>query len=355
MMSVMYSHVHVPAPAIESLRPDCPEPLAAAVMRMLAKEPGDRFASVEEAAAAFGPETGTQEEPTRSQLISLATSGVKSPMVRQSTPRSPIPFPQPGGLAEARTIRLTDPGAQRRNVGLAIGVGAVLLAAAIYFAPWRRAEAGPATQTPANADSVTLQGPAVAAAPDGGRTDKSKPATPGSTVPGNTPSDAPQVAAPAAPAASPLTTAPVVAIAAVDMEEPPPAPTRSDKLSGNEALLQRPAPNAVPPETRLSVERVVKAYAQALVLGDAEEAIRLNPGMPDFRREQLRQRFATGGRFSTRWRLADLQANGNTATALLTGSTSEISSGAFGETRVVNERITLERRSSGWVLTQIAQ
>jgi hypothetical protein len=77
--------------------------------------------------------------------------------------------------------------------------------------------------------------------------------------------------------------------------------------------------------------------------------------MPDFRREQLRQRFATGGRFSTRWKLADLQANGNTATVQLTGSTSEISSGAFGETRVVNERITLERRSSGWVLTQIAQ
>ena len=356
MMSVMYSHVHVPAPAIESLRADCPEQLAAAVMRMLAKEPGDRFVSVEEAAAAFGPVTGTQEEPTRSQLISLATSGVKTPMVRQSTPRSPIPFPRPDGLAEARTLRLTDPGVQRRNVGLAIGGGAVLLALAVYFAPWRRAEAGPASETSANADTAALQGPPVSVAQDSGRADSGRPAPSGSAVPRTTPEATPQGATgPGAQPATSVTTAPVVAIAAVDMEEPPPAPSKNDNLSGNEALLQRPAPAAVPPETRLSVERVVKAYAQALVLGDAEEAIRLNPGMPDFRREELRQRFAIGGRFSTRWKLGDLQATGNLATAQLTGSTSEISSGVFGETRVVNERITLERRSGGWVLTQIAQ
>jgi hypothetical protein len=146
-----------------------------------------------------------------------------------------------------------------------------------------------------------------------------------------------------------------VAIAAVDMEEPAPTPPANDQLSGNEALLQRSAPAAVPPETRLGVERAIKAYAQALVLGDADEAIRLYPAMTDFRREQLRQRFATGGRFSTRWRVGDLQASGNTASAQLSGSTSDIIGGSFGETRVVNERITLERRAGGWVLTGIAQ
>ena len=54
MMSVMYAHVHVPVPAIEELRTECPPELAGAVMRMLAKEPGDRWPSIEEAVAALG-------------------------------------------------------------------------------------------------------------------------------------------------------------------------------------------------------------------------------------------------------------------------------------------------------------
>ena len=49
------AHVHQPAPPIRELAPDVPEELAAVVDRMLAKNPGDRFATPAEVAAAFTP------------------------------------------------------------------------------------------------------------------------------------------------------------------------------------------------------------------------------------------------------------------------------------------------------------
>ncbi len=366
MMSVMYAHVHVPVPDIASLRDQVPPDLASTIMRMLAKEPGDRWPSVEEAAAALGSVTTTQDEPTRSQLITLATSGPKGPVVRHTTPRSPIPFPRPAGISEARTIRITDRSRSWRTTGLAVGGGAALLAAAIYFAPWRRAPEEPAvplapaatpvdsaqlaaspTPTPAQRESLS-QAPAATNGGNGRRNDKPVPATGGSAVTAKPESTA------AAPAPS-QAAAPAVAIAAVDMEEPvESAPTRS--VGGNEALLNRVGPPApVSPEVRSAVQRAVAAYAQALALGDAEEAIRRYPSMPEYRREQLRQRLMAGGRYSTSWKLTDLRVAGNTADVQLSGTTTEISGATFGGTRVVNERITLERRGTSWLLTQIAQ
>lgn len=356
MMSVMYSHVHVPAPAIESLRADCPPELAAAVMRMLSKEPGDRFGSVEEAAAALGMHSATSDDPARNQLISLATTGSRAPIVRQSTPRSPIPLPRPDGLAEARTVLVTNPGSARRDLAVGVGAGMLVLAAAVYFAPWRKDADQRATAPGAQVSEGPTETPRSADARPPVVTRESAPPAPGTgTAPTPGPQGAPDSPARVAPTQAAPVTQPVVAIAAVDMEDPVVDAASDRKLSGNDALLQRGAPAALPPDARLGVERTLKAYAQALVLGDAEEAIRLFPTMPDYRREALRQRFATGGRYSTRWKVSDLQATGSNVTALLTGSTSEINGAAFGETRVVNERVVLERRAGAWVLTQIAQ
>jgi serine/threonine protein kinase len=363
MMSVMYAHVHVPVPAIESLRSEVPPELSGAIMRMLAKEPADRWPSVEEAAAALGTVSATQEEPTRSQLITLATSGSRPPVVRHTTPRSPMPFPRPSGLAEAKTIQIAEHAPSRRTLGLAVGGGAALVALAIYFAPWRQGQAAPAAAAEGTASTGQAQlgspqgapvptGPDVA--PNGAASDGNPRQADGAQQPAN-PTTPPfgEEAAPAAPA--PLQAAPAVAIAAVDMEQPvEEAPPRD--VSGNEALLNRVGPPApVPPETRSAIERAVMGYAQALALGDAEDAIKRYPAMPDFRREQLRQRVATGGRYSTRWKLSDVRVAGNTADVQLNGSTTEINGATFGGTRVVNERILLELRRSGWVLMQIAQ
>ena len=98
------------------------------------------------------------------------------------------------------------------------------------------------------------------------------------------------------------------------------------------------APGAVAPDTRAAIERVLKGYGQALMLGDMAEALARYPGMPGVRQEQIGGFFATGGRYSVRWKVTDLRVNGNRAEAQLSGSTTEIHAGVFGSTRVVNEQ-----------------
>ena len=91
MMAMMYAHVHqAPAP-IENVRPDCPEGLRAAVMRMLAKDPAERWPSVEDVIAAIGSPTLTPDDPTRSQLIAIAKTGQRR-AIGVTTPKSPIPL-----------------------------------------------------------------------------------------------------------------------------------------------------------------------------------------------------------------------------------------------------------------------
>jgi urea transport system substrate-binding protein len=55
VMKQMWAHAHFPAPLLRELRPDVPQPVVAAVERMLAKKPGDRFATPREMAAALEP------------------------------------------------------------------------------------------------------------------------------------------------------------------------------------------------------------------------------------------------------------------------------------------------------------
>ena len=361
MMSVMYAHVHVPVPAIVDLRSECPPELATAVMRMLAKEPSERWPSIEEAVAALGQLAPAQDEPTRNQLITLATTGSRPLTVRYTTPRSPIPFPRSSlGISEAKTVQLHAL-KTRRGLATSVAGGGLLVAAAIYFAPWRRApEALPtppadvaavpasnATQPQGSAAGGEPARPAenAGAAANGGR--KGPKASTGAETPVVT---APAEAAAAAPAV------PVVAVSVVDMEELADAGASKREISGSDALLGRvAAPGTVSPETSSAIERVLKGYGQALTLGDMAEALRRYPGMSGLRQELLGGFFATGGRYSIRWKVAGLQVNGNRAIAELSGSTTEIRGGAFGSTRVVNEQVRLERRANAWELTQIAQ
>src|SRR6266496_2521421 len=53
-IGLLYAQVHEPPPAIADLRPDCPPETAAALMRMLAKDPAQRWPDIESAVAALG-------------------------------------------------------------------------------------------------------------------------------------------------------------------------------------------------------------------------------------------------------------------------------------------------------------
>ncbi len=238
----------------------------------------------------------------------------------------------------------------------------MLLASAVYFAPWRRAARAeeptavptiPATSTGASNGATTAIPAPVAPAPG---TANGTAATGAHKSAKQADSGPAAASAAPAPAPAPATTAiPAVAVAIVDMEEPP-ADSSKHEISGSDALLNRVgAPGAVAPDTRAAIERAVKNYGQALVLGDVAEAVARYPGIPAVRQEQITAFFGAGGRYSLRWKITDLRVNGMHAEAQLSGSTTEIHAGVFGTTRVVNEQIALERRGNLWVLTQIAQ
>jgi len=65
---VMEAHTKVPPPPMRELRRDCPPELEAAVMRMLAKEPSDRWPSLHHALAELGAATLLEGHPVRRQI-----------------------------------------------------------------------------------------------------------------------------------------------------------------------------------------------------------------------------------------------------------------------------------------------
>jgi serine/threonine-protein kinase len=75
LQEVMRAHlVDHPRP-IHSFRPDCPPALERAVLRMLAKEPEERFPGMEEVIQAIGAAPLTKDDPIKTQITELARSG----------------------------------------------------------------------------------------------------------------------------------------------------------------------------------------------------------------------------------------------------------------------------------------
>ena len=102
VMAIMYAHFNEPPPPILNVRPDCPPEIAAAVMRMLEKDPEKRWPNVEAAVTAFGAAPLAQDDPVRTKMMTLAHQGGTSQVVaRFSTPASPTPVgrSQPGRAA----------------------------------------------------------------------------------------------------------------------------------------------------------------------------------------------------------------------------------------------------------------
>jgi serine/threonine-protein kinase len=383
MMSVMYAHVNTPAPAIEELRSDIPADVAAAVMRMLEKEPEDRFPNLETAVAAMGSLTQSQDETTRSQLITLAKSGTRPLVVRHSTPRSPIPLnrtPAPAGSATPAPTTLTPAPVvvKKSSMPLAVAIvgGAMLIAVALMLRGQRRdaetaaAVAAPppvVTEVPAAAGTptTTVAAAPVAAAPEPVAPPKNetpkeksdrlkKAASDKAATDAALKKDPRAVAKPETASARPQ----ITAIANVDMEEPEPAPaaTSSTPFSGGAALLNtQRGPAAPAPDAVRDIERSVSSYAQALASGDAAAAVSAWPDMPEFRRQQLMRDFGEGLRYSTRWKVTNLKVDGGKATAKLSGTTTDVRNGQLAGSRAVDEEITFAKKGKNWRLKQIAQ
>ncbi len=91
--AIMKGHTNETVPPIRARFPDVPEQLEAAILRMLAKKPADRFSTFSEALAAMGAAAVAPESPLRDELIRLAAVEERREQLGEllRTPSSPVP------------------------------------------------------------------------------------------------------------------------------------------------------------------------------------------------------------------------------------------------------------------------
>jgi serine/threonine-protein kinase len=88
-MAMMYAHFHEDVKPLRDLRPEIPAELEASVLRMLAKDPEQRWPRIDDA---FGAPVLAHDDPTRQRLIDVARdSSNATRAARISTPTSPVP------------------------------------------------------------------------------------------------------------------------------------------------------------------------------------------------------------------------------------------------------------------------
>src|SRR4029077_4531274 len=372
------------------------EGLRAAVMRMMAKDPAERWPSVEDVIAAIGSPTLTPDDPTRSQLIAIAKTGQRR-AIGVSTPKSPIPLmrtpaplsstPRTGAVpigaadatASGTTESPTDAAAapltivRRHSSPLSLALaGGGLLVALVAISVALRSRSAPASSAPSETGAAAAVAPApappVAAPAPVVSQDVSEPAIAESrpepkpaggkkTAPAKntgrgsktkTPVAIPEsVAAPAAATVSAESTPAAPKPAPAGAATPGPA-VASRTVSGASALLGgggaagtvRTGPSAA---DRKAVEATVRGYAAALDAGSATQARRAFPGMPNAQQTYLESFFGSGGHVKTDWKVSDIAVDGDHASARVRGTTRSTPGGGNPALDPVDAKVTLER------------
>ncbi|MEE8134353.1 MAG: protein kinase, partial [Gemmatimonadales bacterium] len=101
MVNLIYDHCHTEPPPILAARPDCPPELAQVVQRMIAKDPDDRFQSIEEAVTATSFATDSSQEDARTHMMTLVQNTETDKLLKKfQSAGSQIPPQQtPGSLS----------------------------------------------------------------------------------------------------------------------------------------------------------------------------------------------------------------------------------------------------------------
>jgi serine/threonine-protein kinase len=95
-LTVMQAHTMDMPPPITERRAECPPELADAVMRMLRKDPEERWPRLSDAVTAFGSPPGP-DDPVRRQMSALSTGDEPTALVAPvSTPVTPLPRAEVG-------------------------------------------------------------------------------------------------------------------------------------------------------------------------------------------------------------------------------------------------------------------
>ena len=91
--ALMRSHTETPPASLQERRPDVPPEMEAAIMRMLAKTPEERFPSLADALAALGATALAHDDPLHAELQKLAAAAERLNQIADivRTPASPVP------------------------------------------------------------------------------------------------------------------------------------------------------------------------------------------------------------------------------------------------------------------------
>jgi serine/threonine protein kinase len=150
--TILYKHIFEPAPRTSSIRQDMPPHLSESISRALAKEPDQRYATMEEFATAVWPE----------QPVSAPVKGGKGASTSRRPPprtRAPVTADTPTEVTSAPTTPIPragmkvgagGPGGQKKSrVGLVVGVAVVAVAGVGgYLALANKNTAAPPSVTP---------------------------------------------------------------------------------------------------------------------------------------------------------------------------------------------------------------
>ena len=363
----MYAHNHDVPPDVRILRPDCPDELCVAIMRMLEKDPADRFPSMEAAVAAAGARPLTHDDPSRNQLIALAKTGLTHRIVTQArTPRSPIPLPS--RRVPARIVR--NPVVTGVVAASLMGVGFLasrLLTGERAVTPGRLTPPAPTTVAAADTQTVPLPTPS---APE--ESVSSNGQQPQRTAPPTVPQRQAVAVDRSAPTAdhgrlssaggnTGRATSPPATVESTRVETPlkndstptvpvlsPPPPVAS-LATGAPA----PSPTVSRPATTPAedVTAVIQSYARALAASNLEAARRIYPGMPNDQRQGLEALWRGGGTMSPTWTVSSIAIDGDVATAIVRGTNMVVAVRGQAPQQVpVALRARLEKRNNEWRL-----
>jgi serine/threonine protein kinase len=409
IMAVMYAHFNERPRAVTELRSDCPPKLAAAVMRMLEKDPAARWPSMDDVVANCAGPSLHHDDPIRSEMITLAKAGGHSQLLAQlKTPTSPIP-PAKAPMRPPAPV----PGARRASaVGWALA-GVVIGATLWWAVPWRSWLASPPPPAPTR-DIVPIV-PAVEA-----------PRVAVDTAPVRRPPEPVSTRAPrqrslprgtAAPSAAALESTARAASArredslvrslratalgamsrAVQAGATPAELAKGDTVFRgadslatqgrmSEAMVQlataaslwadverlsrsravrdtprqpaaepsAPLPAAAPPDPRPQIEQVIAEYAHALESRDLGEVRRAYPGLTAAQQDGWREFFRSVRRLKAGLTVTAVRVVGATAEAIVSGVYEyENATTGRSERRPVTFRAILAAEPSGWRLTAI--
>jgi serine/threonine protein kinase len=368
MMALMYSHFHDDPPSIRLFRPDVPDQLCDAVMRMLRKDPAARWPSMEEAVAAAGARPLQHDDPSRSQLIALAKTGLTHRIVSQAqTPRSPVPRAARGAAARVARNPLLLPLA-------AAGLITAGFLGARFMTGSRQAGLLPDPETvgppKVTAESVFLPAPtpSVPKAPENTLKTNVQPPSNQRVVERPSTRRDPVVAgigAPAVDSKAPAgdssrgtitqraesSGAPVQQKAETTRSLPPVEPPPVSAASNSP-----PTPPSIPRPTvdpATDVAAVIQSYAKALAGSDLALASRIYAGMPTDQREGLEALWREGGTMTPNWSVTDIAVTGDVATARVRGSNVVTTRRGQTSTVPVSLRARLERRGGEWRLVAL--